>query len=74
MPEDEREMLRVRCACGWETSGPEDAAVRSTQEHGRRAHNMLATREQILEMAVDSEEGPASTAVDLGRPAAGIDP
>ena len=56
-------MLRVRCACGWETSGPEDTVVESTQEHGRRAHNMLATREQILAMAIESEEGPASGAV-----------
>jgi len=63
MPEETREeMLRVRCACGWETSGPEDTVVESTQEHGRRAHNMLATREQILEMAVDaSEERPRPT-------------
>lgn len=60
MSEEKREGLRVRCACGWETSGPEDTVVESTQEHGRRAHNMLATREQILEMAVDSEEVPAA--------------
>ena len=59
MPDEKRGVLRVRCACGWETSGPEDTVVESTQEHGRRAHNMLATREQILEMAIDSEEGPA---------------
>lgn len=56
MSEEKREMLRVRCACGWETSGPEDTVVQATQEHGRRAHNMLATREQILEMAIDSSE------------------
>jgi len=62
MPEDEREMLQVRCACGWETSGPEDAVVESTQEHGRRVHNMLATREQVLAMAADaSEERPKPT-------------
>ncbi len=56
MPEEKREMLRVWCACGWEASGPEDTVVESTQEHGRRAHNMLATREQILAMAADSSE------------------
>lgn len=56
MPEEKRGILRVRCACGWETTGPEDIVVESTQEHGRRAHNMLATREQVLAMAADATE------------------
>ncbi len=37
-----------RCACGWEISGPEDIVVDATIEHGRRIHNMEATREQVL--------------------------
>jgi predicted small metal-binding protein len=45
----------VRCACGWETSGDEDAVVAATQEHGRRLHNMTATREMVLAMAVDDD-------------------
>lgn len=45
--------MRVRCACGWETSGGEDAVVAATQEHGRRLHNMEASPEQVLAMAVD---------------------
>jgi predicted small metal-binding protein len=62
MPEGKREILRVRCACGWQISGPEDTVVEATQEHGRRAHNMLATREQVLEMATGwSEEWPGRT-------------
>jgi hypothetical protein len=44
--------IRVRCACGWETSGPEDAVVVATAEHGEHVHNMRATREEILAMAV----------------------
>jgi predicted small metal-binding protein len=44
--------LRVRCACGWEMVGVEDEVVEATQEHGRRMHNMVATREQVLAMAV----------------------
>jgi predicted small metal-binding protein len=54
--------LRVRCACGWEVVGREDEVVDATQEHGRRLHNMAATREQVLAMAV--------TGVDTGEPAA----
>lgn len=45
--------MRVRCACGWESIGDEDAVVAATQEHGERLHNMTATREQILAMAID---------------------
>ncbi len=48
----EQESLLVRCACGWEASGTEDAVVAATREHGRRLHNMEATREQVLAMAV----------------------
>ena len=37
-----------RCACGWEISGSEDEVVDATIDHGRRIHNMEATREQVL--------------------------
>jgi len=37
-----------RCACGWEVSGSEDEVVDATIEHGRRIHNMEATREQVV--------------------------
>jgi predicted small metal-binding protein len=54
--------MRVRCACGWETTGDEDAVVTATQEHGRRLHNMEATREQVVAMAkaVAEAEPPAA--------------
>lgn len=44
--------LTVRCACGWETTGTEADVVPATIEHGRRLHNMEATPEQVLAMAV----------------------
>jgi predicted small metal-binding protein len=50
--------LLVRCACGWETTGTEDAVVAATQEHGRRLHNMQATREDVLAMAVADRGHP----------------
>jgi len=37
-----------RCACGWEISGTEDDVVDATIDHGRRIHNMGATRAQVL--------------------------
>jgi len=48
--------LRVRCACGWELAGGEDEVVAGTQEHGRRVHNMAATRDQVLAMALPGSE------------------
>ena len=47
----------VRCVCGWETSGPETSVVAATQEHGLELHNMAATREQVLAMAVPAADG-----------------
>ncbi len=53
------EQMTVRCACGWETTGSEDAVVTATREHGERLHNMTATREQVLAMAIRPEGVPA---------------
>lgn len=50
--------MRVRCACGWELVGTEDEIVSATQEHGRRTHNMPATREQVLAMATAEPDMP----------------
>ena len=36
------------CACGWEITGPLDEVVDATIEHGRRIHNMEATRDQVV--------------------------
>jgi predicted small metal-binding protein len=56
------EDITVRCVCGWETSGSEEAVVTATREHGERLHNMTASREQILAMAVvpSSQDGRTS--------------
>ncbi|HEV8545085.1 MAG TPA: hypothetical protein VGQ64_02230 [Candidatus Limnocylindrales bacterium] len=51
------ETITVRCVCGWETTGPEEDVVVATIEHGVRLHNMTATREEVLAMAVSPPEG-----------------
>lgn len=51
--------LTVRCACGWESSGARDEVVAATIDHGRRLHNMEATRDEVLAMAVPSVDSPA---------------
>ncbi len=50
------EVITVRCACGWETTGREAAVVEATVEHGRRVHNMTPTRDEVLAMAVARSE------------------
>jgi len=56
-----------RCACGWEVTGPEDVVVEATIDHGRRLHNMEATRDEVL--AVLHE--PATTSDPASEGAAG---
>lgn len=46
-----------RCACGWEVTGPQAVVVDATLDHGRRIHNMEATREQVL-AALGVRPGP----------------
>jgi predicted small metal-binding protein len=50
----------VRCACGWEATGDETDVIAATQEHGRRVHNMSATVEDVLAMAVPLEPDGAA--------------
>jgi hypothetical protein len=47
--------LRLRCACGWESTGTFEELVAAAEEHGRRIHNMLPTREEIAAMVVPVE-------------------
>jgi predicted small metal-binding protein len=43
--------LVVRCECGFEARGTDDEVVEAMQDHAVNAHNMKATREQILARA-----------------------
>jgi predicted small metal-binding protein len=56
---DEPRQFTNRCACGWEISGSEDLVVDATIDHGRRIHNMEATREQVLAALHGADAGPA---------------
>jgi predicted small metal-binding protein len=47
------EPMRLRCACGWETTGTEEELIAAAEEHGRRVHNMQPTRDEVLAMVVD---------------------
>ena len=49
--DSERGELVVKCECGYEARGREAELVPKVQKHGREAHNMDATPEQVLAMA-----------------------
>jgi len=49
--DDDRGELVVKCECGFESRGTEAELVPAVQKHGREAHNMDATPEQVLAMA-----------------------
>ena len=46
------EIRRLRCACGWETSGTEAELVVATQDHGQRLHNMTPTLDEVMAMVL----------------------
>jgi predicted small metal-binding protein len=43
--------LVVKCDCGFEARGGQAELIPTVQKHGREAHNMDATPEQVLSMA-----------------------
>ena len=47
-----------RCACGWEARGTLEVVVEATIDHGRRIHNMAATREEVVAALTAGDEAP----------------
>ena len=45
-------MKEVTCLCGWQVRGTEDEVVAKVQAHGREAHGIESTREEVLALAV----------------------
>jgi len=50
------EVYTNRCVCGWEVSGSLDEVVDATIDHGRRIHNMEATREEVVAVLLGSSD------------------
>jgi len=43
----------VTCICGWTCRGTEDEVVAQVIDHGRAAHGIESTRDEILAIAVE---------------------
>jgi len=52
----------VECDCGWSCRGSEDEIVVACIEHGREAHQMNLSRDQVLAAARPVEDGSESAA------------
>jgi hypothetical protein len=59
------ELLTVQCACGWEVTGTEDEVVDATIAHGERLHNMQASREDVLRLALPAPDPAEEVEVDV---------
>jgi hypothetical protein len=58
--DDDTTDRRLRCACGWETTGTLDEIERATVEHGRQVHNMTPNRDEVAAMLLPADE-PSAT-------------
>ena len=47
---------QVTCQCGWRTRGTKAEVVAAVQEHGRTAHQVELTEEQVMAQAVQVEQ------------------
>lgn len=45
----------VTCECGFEARGTQEDLIEVVQKHGREAHNMEVTRDQVMAMAKPAE-------------------
>jgi hypothetical protein len=41
----------ILCDCGWSVRGTDEELVAAAQQHGREAHDMMPTAEQVLAVA-----------------------
>ena len=46
---------QVTCQCGWRVRGTKDVVVQAVQEHGRTAHSVDLTEDQVMQQAVPSD-------------------
>jgi predicted small metal-binding protein len=49
-------LWQVTCQCGWRTRGAKEEVVRAVHEHGRAAHGMELTEEQVMAQAVQLDQ------------------
>jgi predicted small metal-binding protein len=54
-------LKQIVCDCGWSVVGTEDELIAAAQQHGRDAHGLVPTPEQVLAVATpvpDADKPP----------------
>jgi predicted small metal-binding protein len=44
-------LKKIVCDCGWTATGTDEELIAAAQEHGREAHDLVPTAEQVLAVA-----------------------
>jgi predicted small metal-binding protein len=44
-------LKKIVCDCGWTATGTDEELIVAAQEHGREAHDLVPTAEQVLAVA-----------------------
>ena len=50
-------LKRIVCDCGWSATGTDEDLIAAAQQHGREAHDMVPTPEQVLAVATPVADG-----------------
>jgi predicted small metal-binding protein len=53
-------LVEVTCRCGWRCRGTEDEVIRQVQEHGRSAHQVETSPDEVRAIWRIVEAGPAA--------------
>ncbi len=49
-------LKRIVCDCGWSVTGTDEELIAACQQHGREAHDLVPTAEQVLAVATPIAE------------------
>lgn len=47
---------QVTCECGWRTRGTREEVIAAVREHGSTAHDLELSDDDIMALAVETEE------------------
>jgi predicted small metal-binding protein len=55
MQNSDVKMWQVTCQCGWRTHGTKEEVIVAVRTHGREAHQLEVTDEQIMALATPAQ-------------------
>jgi predicted small metal-binding protein len=61
-------MKQIVCDCGWSVRGSDEELIAACQQHGREAHDLVPTPEQVLAVATPVVDQPEARDAGDTRP------